>query len=107
MTPLQLIVNAVLTILLPILIGIVYWYSRVFAQRLPEQQRAALAQYSRMAVAYVEQTQPEAVNKTELAIAFCAELFALLEPRVPKIRAIEIAVGSAQFEVSRLARASE
>ncbi len=102
MTPLQLIVNAILTVLLPILIGLVYWYSRVFAQRLPEHQRAALAQFSKMAVCYVEVTQPEAINKAELAIAFTAELFALLRLPVPAPRAIEIAVGAAQFEVHRL-----
>lgn len=107
MTPLQLIVNAILTVLLPILIGLVYWWSRVFAQRLPEHQRAALAQYSKTAVQYVEQTQPDASNKSELAMAFCAELFALMEPKTPPKRAIEIAVGSAQFEARRLTQPLE
>lgn len=102
MNPVQLIVNATLTILLPVVIGAVWWLFRVLAQNLSEYRRAALEQFARMATQYVEQEQGNALDKKELAVAYCEDLFEEFKrPRKPSRSAIEIAVGSAMFEASK------
>lgn len=98
---LQLIVNALLTISLPFSIGFVYWHARNLAQRLPEQQRAALEQFARMAAQYVTQEHQQARDKHGLAVSFCFELFKAFKLPVPPRAILDIAIGSAMFEADK------
>src|SRR5437899_8655392 len=96
--PLQALIQSVLTILLPILIGGVCWVYRLFSQRLPEHQAPRLEQFARMAVQYVEQEHGNALDKKNLAIGYCADLFRDHDLPVPRPRAIETAIGSAFYK---------
>jgi hypothetical protein len=96
----QLITNAVLTVLLPPAIGLVCWYYRVLVQRLPEHQRAALVQFTRMAVQYIEYNHPDALDKHNLAYAFISDLFKAHRLPVPPRETLDVAIGSAMFEAS-------
>ena len=101
MSIIQLIVNALLTIFLPFAIGFVYWHARGLTQRLPENQRHALEQFTRMAVQYVECEHQETSDKHGLAVSFTVELFNAFNLPIPRRSVIDLAVGSALYEASQ------
>jgi hypothetical protein len=103
----QAIIQSLLTILLPILIGIVCWIYRLYTQRLPEHQIPHLLIFSRIAVQYVEQEHKNALDKKKLASAYCADLFSMRKLPIPSDREIEIAIGSAMFETNGLSSKQE
>jgi hypothetical protein len=100
---LELIINAILTLLFPVLmglaIGLAILFERSRAQRLPDHQAPRLEQFARMAVQNVEEQNKDNPNKKTLAISFVEYLFHEWHLPVPSQSAIDIAVGSAFFEV--------
>jgi hypothetical protein len=96
----QMIVNAILTMALPIFIWIGYWLAQYQIQRMPQQQRSALEQFSKISVQYVEYAHHDAENKRALALAFASALFEEFKLPVPPSNVLEIAVGAATFEVT-------
>lgn len=95
----QMILDAVLTLGLPWMIGIVYWLSRSLAQRLPEHQRAALVQFAHMAVCRIEQEYTNNPAKRTLAVACVEDLFQSFKLPVPPKAAILIAIEAAVYEL--------
>lgn len=73
---LQLLIQGVLTLVLALLFGWIYWNLRARAQKLPEHMRLALEQFAVLAVCKVEQVasslSPEA--KKALAVAAISQL---------------------------------
>ncbi len=96
----QLLVNAILTALLPVLIGFVCWVYRLNIQRMPEQQRLALEQFTRMAVRKVEQEHKNALDKRLLASAFTADLFRAFKLPIPSQDAINVFIEAAVYDIS-------
>lgn len=107
MSTLQLIINALLTLLLPILtgmaIGLAVLFERTRAQRLPDHQAPRLEQFARMAVQDAVYRHADSPNKEELAVSSTELLFSEKEWDIPtpSKTAITIAVGSAFYEVSQ------
>lgn len=95
----QMIINIILTLALPPMIGITYWFSRLYAQRLPDQQRVALEQFSRQAVRYVEQKYTHNPSKKSLAEAAITDLFQSFHLPVPAKSAIGVAIEAAVHEL--------
>lgn len=91
------IVNTILILILPALIALCYVFAQFQIQRMPVHQRAALEQFSRMAVRYVKQ-QPEQDSKKILAMGYASELFEAYRLPVPPTEILEIAVVAAMFE---------
>ncbi len=99
MSTLQLIINVILTLGLPPMIGFVYWFSRLYAQRLPEYQRAALEQFARQAVRYVEQRYTHNPSKKSLAESAITDLFLSFNLPVPGKAALDVAIEAAVHEL--------
>lgn len=101
MSPLQLIVNAILTLLLPIFAGIVVYLSRLVAQNLPDHQALRLEQFARMAVRRVEQEYTHNPGKKELAEAALVELFQSFRLPVPSKAVRSHAIEAAVYELEK------
>lgn len=99
MNTIQMIINVILTLGLPPMIGFVYWFSRLYAQRLPEYQRVALEQLARQAVRYVEQRYTHNPSKKSLAESTITDLFLSHRLPVPTKTAIDIAIEAAVYEL--------
>jgi hypothetical protein len=97
-TPVQ-IVNSILVFILPMLVGLVYWIAQFQIQRMPTHQRAALEQFARMAVKYVEQVHVDSPDKKALAMAYTSDFFRLFGLPVPPSDVIEVAIGAAAYEI--------
>jgi hypothetical protein len=91
------VVNTILILILPALIALCYVFAQFQIQRMPMHQRAALEQFSRMAVRYVLQ-QPDQLNQKGLAMGYVSELFEAHKLPVPTPEIIEIAVVAAMYE---------
>jgi Bacteriophage holin of superfamily 6 (Holin_LLH) len=102
MTLLQILVNIILTLLLPIMIWVGYWVAQFQIQKMPQQQRHALDQFARMAVQYVEHEHKASPDKKTLARSLVSDLFKAFRLPVPTPDTLEIAVGSAFYEVEHL-----
>lgn len=100
MSTLQIIVNSVLTMMLPVLIGIVCIFYRLYVQRLPEQQRQALEQFTRFAVRRVELQHANALDKHSLAFAFTTDLFKSFRLPLPEEEAIHTAIEAAVYDLN-------
>jgi len=96
---LTLIVNAVLTLLLPAFAGIVVWLSRVLAQNLPDHQAPRLEQFARLAVRQVEQQYTQNPGKKNLAVVTVKELFNAFQLPLPPDAAIAIAIEAAVYDL--------
>ncbi len=92
------IINSILVLILPALIAICYVFAQFFIQRMPVHQRAALEQFARLAVRYVEQ-QPEQPAQKNLAMGYTCELFEAYKLPLPPPEIIEIAVVAAMHEL--------
>ena len=97
----QMILNVILTLLLPIMIWIGYGIAQWMIQRMPQQQAPRLEQFARMAVQHVEQNHSNALDKKALASGFATSLFKALKLPEPLPVALDIAIGSAMFEAAR------
>lgn len=97
---LQMIINAILTLLLPIFAGIVVWFSRVLAQNLPDHQAPRLEQFARMSVRRIEQEYTDNPAKRSLAVACVEDLFQAFKLPVPPKAAILIAIEAAVYELN-------
>ena len=95
----QLIVNSILTLSLPITIGFVCWFYRLFVQRMPEQQRLALEQFAILAVRRVEQEHKNAIEKRMLAYAIASDLFKAFKLPIPPEDALMTAIEAAVFDL--------
>lgn len=98
----QIIINSILTLLLPVLIGYACWVYRLAVQRLPEQQAARVEQFARMAVRKVEQQYTNNPNKKALAEAYIAKMFEAFHIPMPSKEAIDTAIESAVFEINKV-----
>lgn len=94
----QTIINAILILLMPFLIGWGILIERWLAQRLPDHQAPRLEQFAKMAAQNVCQFHKDNPDQKGLAISFVVLLFQDHNIPVPSNRAIDIAVGSAMFE---------
>jgi hypothetical protein len=97
----QVIINAALTLLLPILVWIGYWIAQYQIQKMAGPQSQRLEQFARQAAQHVEYNHQNALDKKVLALAFTADLFKLFNLPVPPPEVLDIAVGSAMFEANR------
>lgn len=95
------IIDIILTLLLPVMVGIAYWLFHFLIQRMPQQQRGALEQFARMAVQSVEQQSTVPAQKKTLATGIVASLFKAFKLPVPPEEAIDIAIESAVFDLSK------
>jgi|SRR5579859_1421764 len=75
------------------------WLSRVWAQKLPDHTRPALAQFAEMAVRQVEQQSGSLLGsaKKQLAITIVTQLFFAFHLPLPDISAVESAIEAAVF----------
>lgn len=96
---LQLIVNVILTLFLPVGAGIVVWLSRILAQNLPDHQTLRLEQFARWAVRKIEQQYTHNPSKKELAIACVGNLFRAFKLPIPPDEAVEIAIEAAVYDL--------
>jgi len=91
------IVNTILILILPALIALCYVFAQFQIQRMPAHQRAALEQFSRMAVQHVLH-QPEQLNQKAIATAYTTDLFKAYKLPVPPPEVLDIAISSAMYE---------
>jgi hypothetical protein len=99
MTTVQ-IVNTVLILILPALIALCYVFAQFQIQKMPVHQRAALEQFSRMAVRHV-MTQPEQLDRQGMAKLYLIDLFKAFNLPVPPAEILDIAISAAMYEISR------
>lgn len=92
------IVNAVLVLALPFLIAICYVLAQFSIQRFPTHQRAALEQFTRMAVRHVA-GQPEQLDQKGMARLYAIDLFKAYGLPVPSADTLEVAISSAMYEL--------
>lgn len=92
------IINSILVLLLPFLIAFCYYLAQFQIQRLPGQQRAALAQFAHMAACYVEQ-EGVRQQKKEIAKAYATDCFRLFGLPIPHEDILEVAIGAAMYEI--------
>jgi hypothetical protein len=69
--------------------------THLFRQRLPDNQRAALEQFARQAVAQVEQQYENNPGKKALAMASITTMFKAFNLPVPPPEAIDVAIEAA------------
>lgn len=100
MNTFQAILNAILTLTLPIFIWIGYWIAQFQIQRMPLHQRGALDQFAKMGAQYVEYAHQGSIDKKALATAFTIDLFEAFKLPLPPKEVIEVAVGAAMFEAT-------
>jgi hypothetical protein len=93
------IVNTILILLLPVLIALCYVFAQFQIQRMPTHQRAALEQFARQAVRYVERVHVDSPDKRALAMAYTSDFFRLLGLPVPPSDLLEVAIGAAMYEI--------
>lgn len=99
MEVLTLIVNVILTLLLPVGAGVVVWLSRILAQSLPDHQAPRLEQFARMAVRAVELNYQNNPSKKALAVAALMDLFRAFKLPLPEQVALETAIDAAVYEL--------
>lgn len=95
------IIDIILTLVLPVMIGIAYWLFHFLIQRMPQQQRTALEQFAYIAVRSVEQQSAASEQKKTLAIGIVASLFKAFKLPVPPQAAISIVVDAAVFDLNK------
>lgn len=93
------IINTILVLSLPPLIAFCYLMAQFQIQRMPTARRAALAQYSHMAVCYVEQLHLTSPDKKALATAYATDMFRLSGLPTPHEDVLEVAIGAAIYEI--------
>ncbi len=101
MTVTTMIVNAILTLLLPIMIAFAWYLAYLFIQRLPLQQRAALEQFAKMAVQQTEQVNGGNPQKKTLATALVVSAFKAFKLPVPPTEMIDAAIEAAVFAMNQ------
>lgn len=99
MNTVQMILDVILTLGLPPMIGVVYWFSRLYTQRLPEYQRVALEQFAKQSVRYVEQRYTHNPSKKSLAESAITDLFLSFNLPVPGKAALDVAIEAAVHEL--------
>jgi phosphate/sulfate permease len=92
------IINTILVLILGPLVVFCCAALYMAIQRMPTAQRAALEQFSRMAVRHVAQQDIQS-NQTELAKAYTVDLFKAFRLPVPSAEVLDVAVGSAMHEI--------
>lgn len=97
MTLIQIINTILVLILGPLVVGCCAGLYLAI-QRMPTAQRAALEQFSRMAVRHVQE-QATTGNQKELAKAYTIVLFKSFRLPVPPSEVLEVAVNSAIHEI--------
>lgn len=97
MTTIQ-IVNTILILILPALIALCYYFAQYLIQRLPTHQRAALEQFSRMAVRHVA-GQPEQLDQRGMARLYTIDLFKAYGLPIPSADTLDVAISSAMYEL--------
>jgi hypothetical protein len=97
MNIIQIIINAILTLLLPVLFFIACWLYRLFVQRLPEHQIPNLERIARMAVRSARYRHAE----KEIAISLARGLFEDFHLPIPSHESLSAAIDAAFFELDR------
>lgn len=101
------IISTIIFFMMPGSVGAVYYLCRLFAQRLPEQQRLALEQFARLAVQKVEQQFTNNPGKKDLAESYVISMFKAFNLPVPPKEAIDIAIEAAVYLVGQIATPTE